>query len=482
MGLIRWRATAQGRWLVLHLLAMTVAFGSKEAAIVLVAVVTFWCWWSRPTSPAADSAPKPPAWWIPVVPAWLLTATYLALRAACLGPKASAPLAFAPLRILVSAGIYLQGLWPFSLETGVHNIVLAQAEEPAMWVPAALAVVGWIAVAVWAVVSRRSGLMLLWLWLGASLVPVLLIRELNVPGVDGKYSLANRWMLPSAAAFSVALALLVHEWELRRPRVTMTLAATIAVWSAACLFVAPRVHATYASDGALRGMEERDYLATPERFRTVEDRCRAASRALIRAGEGDKPFNALSFLLPECANRADDLYNVFAALCRQGRFDDARRILTKVLANPPTDGRFAGPLHRLAGSVWLETGEPARAEKALLEAERLGLTDCSVIVDLGRIRFALSRFAEAARDLDAAISCQTRGGALVDPAVVLMGAKSWQMAGDKDAARRTLAGIARAQPVRQEQKGLLTLLRRELTALPLPTPPAPPAQSPETPR
>src|SRR5207302_786470 len=100
------------------------------------------------------------------------------------------------------------------------------------------------------------------------------------PGVNGKYALADRWLITAAAASSIGLTILFS----RLPRLGRRIAAgAIGVWALGALAIAPTAHHFYVSDESLLALEELRYQETPERFRTVEDRCRAVERRTAKA-------------------------------------------------------------------------------------------------------------------------------------------------------------------------------------------------------
>src|SRR5205823_6066012 len=100
-----------------------------------------------------------------------------------------------PLRIFTGLGLYAAGLLPFRVESGVHNVSFAEARAPLTILCSALV---WLALAGGLVLAirRRSantlGLLLLGL---CSLLPVLMGPLPHVPGVNGKYALADRWLI-----------------------------------------------------------------------------------------------------------------------------------------------------------------------------------------------------------------------------------------------------------------------------------------------
>src|SRR5215510_193304 len=89
-----------------------------------------------------------------------------------------------------------------------------------------------------------------------------------------------------------------------------------------------------------------------------------------------------------------------AAHYRQGRFDDADKICTRVLKAAPD---WFDALH-LAGLVKLESGKAAAAQVLLAKALKLNPASAQVLANLGRTLSALNRDDEAMATLDKALT------------------------------------------------------------------------------
>jgi len=361
-----WQQSGNKTWFALHLLAFIVALGSKESSVTVAPVLTLWAWWARPPAPRL-------AWLRAIWPVWLLAVVYFVMRSACLGSHTDAPLVLSPWRVLAGAGVYLRALAPLAFETGVRNLPLAEAAAPATWLPALCLVVAYAALGLWLLRTRRLGLAMLWLWIASSLAPVLLVEQLNVPGVEGKFPLSNRWLLQAVAAAAILIAVLAA--QSRHRHLLRLLAGAVSLWAAVTVAIGPNLHEDYASEESMLRLEDHAFLATPEPFRTQEDRCRAGIRALLRARGTFDPFD---YVAPACRDRPDDLYNLVAALVGQHRMTDARRLLPDLLANQPPDQRFAAPMRLMAAQILLQSGQPRRAAQLLREAVRLGVRDPAV--------------------------------------------------------------------------------------------------------
>ena len=394
VGWLGWRAaptpSRRWAWATLHVAALAVALGSKETAVVLPLVVTAWAWAERPRRLAT------------VAPAWLLALAYLAARARVLGATPSA--AIDPLRIFVGVGVYGWGLLPLRVATGVRNVSLAEAHGAAMLLSAAVV---WIALAAggMAALRRRSpaaiGLLTLAL---VSLLPVLVGPTPSVPGIHGKLPFADRWLVMAAAAVSIGLGLAAARLPARAGRLV---ALVLAAWSVASLAIAPIVHRDYRSDATLLDREDQTYEETPERWRTVEDRCRFRERQLARAvtrGDADGASALVREAPPECPADASARFNLASVLAQRGRFAEARPLADALLARYELPPRFHAPLEYIAGVAALRTGDAARAVELLTAAWKEGLGNCAIFARLAEATRALGRADDAAawkRRLDA---------------------------------------------------------------------------------
>ena len=146
-----------------------------------------------------------------LLPAWALSAAALAVRARVLGePAGGGALASAladPLRILASLARYLQNLLPFRLGSTVRSLPHAEAESLGFLLPALLTLAAAGALLAWLLRRRSADALGLAGWLLLALAPVLAVPEISVPGVAGKYPLADRWLYHALAAASLLAAL-----------------------------------------------------------------------------------------------------------------------------------------------------------------------------------------------------------------------------------------------------------------------------------
>jgi hypothetical protein len=366
----RWWADRRATMAIAHGLAVIVALGSKEIAIVLPVVLTAW-WWMLGRGRVFT-----------LTPAWLLTAVYLGLRARVVG---SIPVeVLDPLRPFVSLGVYGAGLLPFRVATSVHNVSIAEAHAVTTL---AISATAWIAIALGAAMALRrqsaSAIVLLLLGL-ASLMPVILGPTPHVPGITGKFALADRWLITAAACACVGMALAV---QAAAPRLQRVIISALLLWSVASLAISPVTHGYYASDATLLDLEEQVYEDTPARYRTAEDECRAGDRHVAAAIARNDVTQALALAQARsvadhgCAG-GDSRFNLASILTRAGRYAEARTIAEDLYARFALEARFHAPLEFILGLCRLRTGDAVRAEPLFIAAQREGLTTCAIFAHL----------------------------------------------------------------------------------------------------
>jgi hypothetical protein len=434
------RETKRPAWAVAHSVALIVAFGSKETSIFLVPLLVAWAamdraWGSRRWQPLS------------LVPVGLVAVAYLVARRLVLGEAARPRLSVDALRVVVGGGRYLLALLPLSPTSGVHNISLVEARTGVSLVTAAGAWLVALAAFVWAARRHHVAVAGLLLWIGAALAPVLLVQQLAVPNIEGKLPLADRWLLPSLAAFSVLVGMGLE--QVQRPLLRTTIVATCGVWVVAGFFIAPTAHARYRDEAALLALEAQRYDETPDEFRTVQDRCQHEDRGVVSALQRrafEEAYRKSEALAAECQKRDESRFNLLSALVETGRFAEARPVVEELLVRPPQDSRSDASLLVLAGRTFLSTGDPARAERVLLEARRRGDRGCNVTLLLARAAQALALveptakgFAETARRFEETAECLSRAGSPSDPSLYLMAGYWWTRATRPADARAMLA-------------------------------------------
>ncbi len=430
---VRHLQTPSRRWLALHLGALLVALGSKEGAVVLPGVLLAARWALPPKTTDWKALVRP------LLPALMAVAVYLLLRRLVLGDRSGGGVAIDPLRWLVGGGQYLLGLLPGRLDTGIANLPRTQAAQWTAWLPAVLAIVAALAAGAWSIRKRAPELLPL-TWIALSLAPVLLVADLSVPGVAGKIALADRWMLPAAMAAQVALALAVSRLR-KRWLLHATFAATLA-WCVVRLFTADAGLAAYADDTALVALEDRQFAATPVEHRTLQDRCRFATRQLIRLGQASDYAGVLRAAAgadAACQTDPEFRFNRFVARVQAGEHATAIVEGKALLAKPPADRRYTAPLRLLYGKALVLGGQPADATPHLRAALQMGMHTCEAAELLARSLEAQGTTAapEAAKWFERAAICLGKQGQIASGAW-LAAARVWQAVGQRDKALRAV--------------------------------------------
>lgn len=382
-GFLDWQRGERGG-LALHVVALLVALGSKESSVVVLPLAALLWLATAPTIQRRDLAR--------LLPAAGSIALYLSLRASVLRGAASAGVTFDTLRLGVAGARYLRNLVPWSLSSSIRNIPIAEAESAGelVWAALAWAVLLLVAVVLVFRLARHGERRGVWLLVAAllPLLPVLLVKKVYVPSIEGKLALADRWLLGSLLFSSIAVALAGDGLRRAWPRATWPLFAMATVWCGARLVILPSQLAPYANEQALLDKEDETYRATPDPYRTIEDRCRAADRAMLRAAAANRLDEAESAFRDQpapCAARVDATFNLLALQVRNRRFLAARPLVDALLPRTAElDERNQAPFAYLAGEVLVETGDPARGQKLLEQAIARGVRTCAVLAALGR--------------------------------------------------------------------------------------------------
>ncbi len=392
-----------GRWRGLALVALVVALGSKETALLLGPL---WALRAAVAHHGSEIQPVAAAALARALrvglqssaPALVACALFVVARRAVLGESAGVDLDLSPARWLLSLGAYAEAAVPLRLHTGLRNLAPAEAGSLAPWLRAALALCAIAACARLALQRRQAGALVLLAYGLAALLPVVLARELNVPGAEERWPLADRWALPLAAATSGLLV-----WApapegaapvgALRAMAGRALIGALLAWALLAAWVAPEVRAVYRDEIGLLTLEDRGYLATPPALRSAADHCRAADRAVVRAiAAKDWPaVLAATEGGADCPEPVLRGFNRLSALDALGQHPHARKVAEALLATPRADSRHLPPLHHLHGRALLHTGAPALAIEAFAKAEQLGLRSCRLWLDRAEALAALDQ-------------------------------------------------------------------------------------------
>lgn len=408
---LRWLERGGAGWLTVHALAFAVALGSKETAVVLLPAIAI----RLAIDPATARSPR--AWIAGLGPSAVTTALYFAGRHLVLGGSSGTSLSLRPDRIVSGLGMYGLGLNPFAVDSGVRAMPAAEAGSAGALLAGAIVVVLLAALAARLVMRRAWDHLVVALWGLGCVLLVLLVSDLNIPGVDERtYALADRWMVPAVASALALVGASSRSWPLvvRRP-----LAAVALVWIASVAALGPTLHAPYRDGVALLDIEDRDFEDTPEHLRTEVAICRYQERALIRAlaasGSLEPAMRAMSTLESSgCVVGAEQLSNLLSALVRERRWSEARPVAERLATFPASDrDRFRTAF--LIGLTFLQTGATERAVPLLRFASRSGPNACAAAGALGRASAQLGRWTDAADALEQALVCFAATDAPIDP-------------------------------------------------------------------
>jgi hypothetical protein len=365
--------TPKAPWLALHGVAVLAALGSKETAVILPALLAGFSLllgdWRR--------AARANLWLLaPSVGAVLI---YLPLRAHLLAAEAqglsAVRLGLDPLRVFASSAMYLRGLVPFALDSGVRNLPIAEARSGLFWLTGGPALACTAALAGMALWRRDRALVGSLLWVAAALAPVLLVAQISVPAIDAKFPLDDRWLYHALAPATLVWAAAVQ--LVRLPWLERAVWLGAGAWSTLLLWRAPHAHAELSTvDGMLDNEDRAFYFATPEPFRTAEDHCRFHERRLergLRRGDDSAVVAAFADMQAQCERIA------------AGRFVQARSALVRLAEAARAGGDLGAAAQELgrayvwggqrdpslllaAATFWLDAGNRTRAEGLLQHA------------------------------------------------------------------------------------------------------------------
>ncbi len=440
VGWVRWCGGGGAPWLALAALALALGLGSKETVVVAPAILAGWVLVRQ------DARASLRRWAPALAGSALMAGGYLLCRRAVLESDAAGLQAVAvelePARLWASLAMYCRSLWPFIFTSGVRDVPLSEASSVPFAVRGLVALGAAAAVGVWA--ARRREWEWLWLmgWAGVALGPVVVAAGIHVPGADGKYPLADRWLYhalgPAMLLCALALGELMRRIE-SRLRVARAVAALL-VAGCCGLWLAGSGDATreFASvDGMLDNEDRAYYHATPASHRTEQDECRFLDRKVVRAlraGDHAAVLDRSARLTARCGETPERGHPVLSSLVTLGRFKEAEPLARRLMRAPPTDRRGHAAIARLAGQVFLRVGAPADAEAALRAAAKLGGASCRTLLALAEAQRAQAKLAPAGRQLVEAYRC----GGRTDPSILLMAATLLLQAGEREPTARLL--------------------------------------------
>ena len=399
-GWLAWRKEGRKRWILLHVVAFIVALGSKEAAIITTLLPLLWLIMDGALSKGRRRE------LIQAIPLWTVAIVYLLLRSLVMSQHETPGLALDPLRIFAGGGNYFQGLLPFRFSSGIRNISYAEAGSLS---EVALNLLAWLGAGLLAFLSIRQNKVkgtVLFFWALASLGLVLVVKKIAVPGIAGKFPLADRWMMQAVAAVTLLYVSFMEQIKIRW--LLKALQIAVALWAMGLLILSPTSHGYYASEEDLLKLEQKQYLEIPEAFRTKNDICRAASRKIIGyqiEGATEKVL-ALSKKLPGyCQKEGLQQYNIFSTLVKDGRFKEARPLMRDLLAKLGPRSRFRPSVLYLSGITMAGLGRNIEARKLFQRALSLGFSNCKIFIRMARLNITMRQPALAASRFEEAANC-----------------------------------------------------------------------------
>jgi len=456
----------------LHVAALALALGSKEAALVLPVVLGLMA------ALAGDFAPAERRRLLLLVPSAVLALAYFFARKLLLERQApglsATTIALDPLRVVTGLGFYLRETAPLRLSSGLRELPIAEAKSAAFLAKTLLTLGALSALAVFA---RRRG-QTAWLgvlgWVVLALLPVLLPKDIAVPTEVAKYPLADRWayhaLAPALLAWGFlvehAASVLAARYRVLHERGLLAAGALLACWSLAMLWTSSADRAELASDLAMLDNEDRVfYQAIPPEYRTRWDDCRHDERVLAKASLLREPGRVVELApaaIARCGTPELDLYYL-EALVALGRFELAEPVARRLAAKPPHDRRAHGRVAALAATALLERGQTPEARPLVESAVRLGSLGCRSFVALAEAARRAGRLAEAAAHAETAYEC----GGRRDASLLVAGATWLAAAGERERAR-SLLERTRGLALTPDQAEQARALERDLPRSPAP--------------
>ena len=399
-----WLAWANGRraaagW---HVLAVVVALASKETAVILAPLLLIWgglnVRWNGWSARRALTLAAPAA---------VLACALLVTRKLVLSGHPSPAVTFDPARVLVGGARYIVAALPLQLATGLRNVGYDEAISLPSLAGAAAAWAGACTVLVWRWRRRDAAGLGMVAWAAGSLAPVLLVQQMNVPNVAGKFALADRWALQASIAVAVFVA---ARWPSELPkRAHRAATAAVGIWALLAVVAAPSSHAPYRNELSLLDKEDADFALVPAEFRTREDQCRYADRKLVRLlGDGRHADVVALTEAMDCPREVLRDFNRLAALAALGRWAEADQLADVVLADNGADTRHVPMTLHLKARARLHLGDSAGALRWLDRSRQAGLLNCGLLRDYAAAHAAAGNRKKAEEFKLLARSCDRR--------------------------------------------------------------------------
>jgi hypothetical protein len=283
---------------------------------------------------------------------------------------------------------------------------------------AVLATVSWLT---WRERARRPWLLFGWCWFLGTLVPAIGLVQV------GSQSMADRYTYVPLLGIFTMLAWALAELVERCPRWRLPVSALVVVALAACCFrtvqqvriwrepigLIEHVHATIgehlvvyremATAFLVSGRPEADVIAQYRRghelwpdypFFLQELGLHAA-----REGRFDEAHRLLERVRALNPDAVSPYHNLASALKIQGRLDEALTLARRAAENGPRD---PDP-RRLLAEIFIAKGQLTEARAALLDAVRVSRWDWLAWNELGALDYQLGRYSDAEAHLEEAL-------------------------------------------------------------------------------
>lgn len=446
-GWLHWREGSY-RYLALHLSAALLALASKEIGVLIAPILLLFICCD------ADRRQRWRRELLSLVPLMLLTLGYLIARRWVLGHSPAPEL---DISLWMAGGaVYLQHLPPLRLESTLRSVPWAEARSLFFVGKAMLTWTCFAGVLLWSWRRSKRSLALAG-WTLVVLVPVLLGAMVNVPAVEGKIPLADRWLYAALAPATLLLASLIDPLEHRLFK--RVLAAAVLAWSVLSLLVSAPARAPYANEEHFVAIEARLQQLVPPMYRSKLDRCRIADFRVATQLVGKTSQRAASKtsaeaerLLRRCGSSPTRWFNLASALVRAGDYRRAWPALQSALKSNP-EPRYLAQLHFFAGRTLLRLRRPRGASRHLAQAEKLGFQGCNLFLERAEAQLALQESRAGAASLERAARCHPK------PAGLLLTAAYWWLKGGDVRRARRLVDRATSMHLAPKDRGRLEQLR-----------------------
>ncbi len=344
---VAWRTTGKTRHMWAFVLAALFGFASKKAAVVLVPLLIVWVVSDRITGRTYRAAEDEHSEDTYAINGWLALAPVLSVAAVCLI---------------------------------VRSIVLADSSSSSP----AVDPIRWI-----------TGMA----QYGPGLVP------LQVEITVRNYALAQA---RTAGSLAIGVISAIAIGSARHSGLRALAYVCVGLWCLGRLATAPGVHAVYETPVTLLDLEDRDYFAAPEEYRTHEGLCRLHAREGVRAATTANVQRALHVAqraeADGCPLDGDGRLNLMSTLVAANQFQAA--LPWAIAATETPLSSRARPMEAyICAAIFTQTGSPERAPALLDEAIERGLSDCRVHLVRGQAMHALGDEPSAIAALETAYDC-----------------------------------------------------------------------------